>query len=457
MASGAATAGVPWVSSAAGVGYQARMTARLRQFLGNLADTFWLLPALLIAVGVLLALGGIALDRSVGSASMLALSDLIYSGGGEGARTLLGAVAGSTIGVAGTVFSITIAALALAAGQMGPRLLRNFVRDRGNQVTLGILLGTFCYSLLVLRSVRTQEEGAFVPHISVTLGVLLAIACVGVLVFFIGHVAGRINVDEVIELVSDDLGNALANVTLDAPPPAAAPFAFSDRSVVITDPRRGYLQELDRDMLADWAAEHGVVIALAVRPGDFVFPGAAIARIEPAVEGADVVIRRATALGRRVSRMDLEYPVRQLVEIAVRALSPGINDPNTAISVIDRIGAALCDMAGRHLPNGATLRDGTPVLSTPATTYGGLVDAMVHAIRQHGGANPAVLIRLVEVLAVAVECEADGVRRETLAGHVALIVADGRRLIAAPHDLADLLARESRFEIAARVKPPSPL
>ena len=125
----------------------------------------------------------------------------LYDGGATGARTLLGAVASSTIAVAGTVFSITIAALSLAAGQMGPRLLRNFVRDRGNQITLGIFLGTFAYALMVLRSVRTATEGAFVPHLALTIAIALALLCVGTLVFFVGHMAQRINVD-----VGDSIG-----------------------------------------------------------------------------------------------------------------------------------------------------------------------------------------------------------------------------------------------------------
>ncbi len=112
-----------------------------------MGETFWLLPAAIVALAIALALGLVALDKSGLVPDWLVNSPWLYSGGGMGARTLLGAIASSTIGVAGTVFSITIAALSLAAGQMGPRLLRNFARDRGNQFTLGALLGTFSYSL----------------------------------------------------------------------------------------------------------------------------------------------------------------------------------------------------------------------------------------------------------------------------------------------------------------------
>ncbi|QXQ08282.1 DUF2254 domain-containing protein [Sphingosinicellaceae bacterium] len=425
------------------------MNARIRQFLGNLADTFWLLPALLVISGIALALGMVALDRSLLVPQALIDSPWLYNGGGTGARTLLGAVASSTIGVAGTVFSITIAALSLAAGQMGPRLLRNFVSDRGNQFTLGAFLGTFSYALMVLRSVRTQDEGVFVPHASMTVGILLAFLCVGVLVYFVGHMAGRINVDTVIELVSEDVSDAVESLTLPEAPSGADWRELGSAAVVVTDPRQGYLQELDHDALAGWAAAHGTRIDLLVRPGDFVFPGAPIARAEPEVDGIYAAIRRATALGgQRVSRADLEYPVRQLVEIAVRALSPGINDPHTAISVLDRMGATLCTIAPRHLQTGITLKNGALALRTPATSYDGLSDVMFNMIRQNAAGSPAVLIRIIEVLAAVASCESDPNRMATLRRHAGLVVEDATRTIASRADLADLLERHSASALA---------
>ncbi len=153
--------------------------------MADLTETFWLVPAILVAAGILGAFGVVRLDQS-GLVSRSLRENWLYDGGATGARTMLGAVAGSMIAVAGTVFSITIAALSLAAGQMGPRLLRNFIRDRGNQVTLGALLGTFCYALVVLRSVRTEAEGGFIPHLSLSIGIALAFACVAMLVYFVG-------------------------------------------------------------------------------------------------------------------------------------------------------------------------------------------------------------------------------------------------------------------------------
>ena len=199
------------------------MKARIRKLLSDLSDTFWLVPALMVLGGVLAGVGFVELDRSDVLPEWLLKGPWLYNGGGTGARTMLGAIASSTIGVAGTVFAITIAALSLAAGQMGPRLLRNFTRDRGNQFTLGAFLGTFSYALMVLRSVRTQNEGEFVPHLSLSVGILLAFLCVATLVYFVGHMAGRINVDTVIDLVSDDVRSAICRLTSDAPHPVPPP------------------------------------------------------------------------------------------------------------------------------------------------------------------------------------------------------------------------------------------
>ncbi len=400
-------------------------------------------------------LGGVALvdiDRSGVVPHWLIDSAWLYNGGGTGARTLLGAVAGSTIGVAGTVFSITIAALSLAAGQMGPRLLRNFTHDRGNQFTLGAFLGTFSYALMVLRSVRTQAEGEFVPHLSMSVGMVLAFVCVGTLVYFVGHMAGRINVDTVIELVSGEVHAAIERAGRQAPqPPVPAATTWRDAAVV-TDPRRGYVEHIDADRLADWADSHQTIVRLLVRTGDYVFPGAPIALAVPAVDGMAKAIADSTTLkSERASGDDLEYAVRQLVEVAVRALSPGINDPHTAMNAIDRLGAALCDLAPLALPSGAYLRHGRCVLVVSAVDYGGLVDAMFHLVRQNAAGSAAVLIHMLEVLTAVASCERDAARLAELSQHAGLILGDAERDVSTPGDLLDIRGRHARFiTVAAR-------
>jgi len=418
--------------------------------LGFVTDTFWIVPGLMVCLGILGAIGLIEIDRSGSLPDSLLQSKWLYNGSGTGARTLLGAVASSTIAVAGTVFSITIAALSLAAGQMGPRLLRNFTRDRGNQLTLGAFLATFSYALMVLRSVRTQEEGAFVPHLSLSVGILLAFWCVGMLVYFVGHKASRINVDTVIELVSEDVLTAIQKLTTDEKQAAPPPDDFWADAVPVTDARRGYLQRLDQPALADWAAGRNTAIKLLIKPGDYVFPGAPIAVVKPLADSTHEVgeaILSATGLGsERTSSDDLEYTIRQLVEVAVRALSPGINDPYTAISVLDRLGASLCNMAGRNLPSGVWLRDGKTCLLVPGVDYEGLTDAMFHMIRQNAAGSAAVLIRILDVLTAVASCEPRRDRHAALARHAKLVVDDARRSIGNSADLRDLMARFAQFD-----------
>lgn len=430
------------------------MIARIRNFISYLAEAFWVLPAVMVALGVIGAVGIVSIDESTLLPKWLIDNSWVYNGGGTGARTLLGAIASSTIGVAGTVFSITIAALSIAAGQMGPRLMRNFTRDRGNQVTLGVFLGTFSFSLMVLRSVRTIDEGKFVPHLALTVAIVLALLSVATLVYFVGHMAGRINVETVVNLVGVDLSSVIERLTSDEPQPAAPVEGYWQHAVPVADERRGYLQNLDADGLADWAAEHRTTLRLMVRPGDYVFPGATIAFIKPPVAGVEEAIRDATALGEaRISSEDLEFAVRQLVEVAVRALSPGINDPHTAIGVLDRLGAALCDVARVHLPTGVTLRNGHAALVIPSFEYDGLTDAMFHMIRQYGSDSPAVLIRMLEVLTTVVDCEKNPSRAEALQRHADLVLDDAEREIETPSDLLSVRHRHERFARVRRLGP----
>jgi uncharacterized membrane protein len=185
---------------------------------------------------------------------------------------------------------------------------------------------------------------------------------------------------------------------------------------------------------------------MLVRPGDYVFPGAPIAVMTPAAEGADAAIRDATALGpQRVSSADLEFAVKQLVEVAVRALSPGINDPHTAMGVLDRLGAALCEFAPRYLPTGVLLRDDRPALVVPAVQYDGLLDAMFQMIRQSALANAAVQRHLLDVLTAVVSTERDPERMKCLRQQADIIEQDARRNISTPADLRGIVARHAAF------------
>ncbi len=426
------------------------MRARLSAWVEILGDVFWLRPALVILGCILLAQFGIWLETAhiAGYDAASPNANWGYSGGAEGARALLSAIASSNIGVAGTTFSITIAALTLASGQMGPRLLRNFIRDARNQTVLGIFLGTFAYALMVLRTVRTVEENPFVPHLAITGALVLALVAVGTLVWFVHHIATSINIETVVDAVQQDLCRAIATHTRDEAGAARPTGAPGGRAVAET--KGGYVQAMDADSLADWAHENRVTVTLRVRPGDYVPSGYGIAFLSRPVEGAEEAIRDAMTFGRRPAALqDPEYSIRQLVEIAVRALSPGINDPFTAGSVVDHLGDALCRIAPRHLPTGVVLRDGRPVLVHPVTDYDGLCDAMFHMIRQNAAGSVHVLARMLDVLTRVAEVERREDRAADLARHAALVIAAARRDVADPSDLTDLEDRYRQFRDVA--------
>ena len=420
------------------------MRARLQAWIEALGDLFWLRPAVLVIVALALALAAVWLDRAVLANRDFTSSYWAYSGGADGARALLSAVAASTIGVAGTTFSITIAALSLASGQMGPRLLRNFVRDARNQVVLGIFLGTFAYALMVLRTVRTVDETPFVPHVGVFGAIVLALLSLATLVWFVHHIATGINVETVIDSVHRDLCEAIAGQTLDAAglqPPAAPPDGMG-----VGVSNSGYLQAVDVAGLADWACAQRVTVTLRVRPGAYIPTKAPVAVVSAGVEGVPEALDRALTFGRRPAALqDLEYSIRQLVEIAVRALSPGINDPLTAGSVLDHLGDALCRLAPRHLATGAVAREGRIVLVHAVTSYAGLCDAMFHLIRQNAAGSVHVLARMLDVLCRVAEVERLTTRVAELRRHADLVITVARRSVPDRSDLDDLEERHRAF------------
>lgn len=419
------------------------MVARYHKLIDDLLEAFWFIPALMLLGGVALSFAMVQFDHAFEIPKRLQESAWIFRGGPTGARAVLGAIASSTIAVVGTVFSITIAALSLASGQMGPRLLQNFTRDRGNQLTFGVFIGTFVYALLVLRTVRSPSEGQFIPHVALSLAILLAFICVATLVWFVAHMAERINVDTVIDLVSDDVDAAIKRI--DAEPTAAPSDAFWSDAAPIVRKRSGYLQHIDEGGLADWASEHGTSIRLLNGPGSFVSPNAPIALIKPMVDGAEDAIEDATALGTKRRGDDLRLSIAQLVEVAVRALSAGINDPHTAIGVLDRLGSALCELVGKELPNGVSTREDKAVLVVPKMNYDELVEAMLQTIRQNASSQPSVQRKILQVLATVASCERDAHRTATLQRHADLVIADAHRGSIAQCDLEELERERTRL------------
>jgi uncharacterized membrane protein len=425
----------------------------LLKYWDQLRSSFWFVPAAMACLSVALALSAVELDKAVADDWMRRLG-WSYSGGAEGASLLLSTVAGSMIAIAGTVFSMTLVALSLASSQLGPRLLGNFMRDTANQVVLGTFVATFVYCLLVLRTIRRADEVAFVPHISVSIGVLLAVVSVGVLIYFIHHISVSIQADQVVARVGKELDDVIdklfsggrgkpASTGSDAPitpREAALPAGFSRESRPVVAQGDGYLQMITIDTLMELACEEDLLLRLECRPGHYLVKGQAMVMIWPGdcvTEALVEEINAAFVLGnQRTATQDVEYPCRQLVEIAVRALSPGIHDPFTAITCVDRLESALCRLARGDMPSPLRFDpQGRLRLVAPGYSFEGVVDLAFNQIRQSAGSNPAVAIRMLDAIAQIASHVQRGQDAACLQRHAGMIVRGAREEVPEADDL----------------------
>lgn len=434
--------------------YFLRVKTRLFNIWEALHTTYWFVPGLIVMLGVLLALALVYLHEHgiVGPVQF----EWLRQTSPAGARTLLSTLSGSIITVAGVAFSITIVALTLASSQFGPRLLRNFMRDGGNQFVLGVFLATFAYCVIVLRTI--QDNGiVFVPHLAIAVAAILALANVAVLIYFIHHVASAINASYVINGVATELEQTIERLFPDEYEPDKTPDESSttaikpDNSTVVSINRSGYIQAIDIAALLNLANKHDWTIKLVQRPGKFVTPGMPLAYIScnaELTEKAEKAITRAMLLGvRRTPEQDVEFLIHQLVEIALRALSPGVNDPFTALDCVDRLGGALILLAQRKLPSALCCDDaGQCRLLIDPPTFPGLANTALDQMRQYGASSMAVSLRLLEMLAWVIPHavrEGDG---ESLQKHARMIQAACAHQHDEKHDLEDLQRRYQHIQ-----------
>ncbi|HJR39309.1 MAG TPA: DUF2254 domain-containing protein [Nocardioidaceae bacterium] len=404
------------------------MAARFSFLRDRLRNSFWFTPALMTLGAVVLAVLTLTLDDHLSDEDLKAIPGLhtiVYSGGPDGAREVLGTIAASMITVAGVVFSITIVALTLASSQFGPRLLERFTRDRGNQLTLGTFIATFLYCLLVLRTIRTDQPES-VPDVGVTVAVALAIAGLSVLIYFIHHVSMSIQAPSLVASIGGELRNGIHHLFPDADhledveesTPPDLPDTGEARRVEARS--SGYVQILDLEGLVALACAHDLQLRIEVRPGRFVVPSSTLAHAWPAARVTDELaadIAAALVTGsRRTPVQDVEFPIRQLAEVAVRSLSPGINDPFTASTCVDEMSVGLCEAAGRAFPPRA-LADPEGVVRVvigDPVTFGRLIGVAFDQVRQCADFHAPVYVHLLEALTRIAGCVTRPERMEPL-------------------------------------------
>ena len=405
----------------------------------DLRASYWFVPSIMALLAIALGAVMIWLDSGPGAGLLDGLG-WYQKAKPDGAQEVLSTIAGSMITVAGVVFSITIVAIAYAASQYGPRILSNFMSDRGNQVTLGTFIATFVYCLVVLRTIRGGDEGEFVPQLAVMAGLVLALSSIAVFIYFIHHVPNSIHINHVVARIGEQLLDSVDQrfpEQVGAPAgdeagrePSAAEQALAQGVGVTTigSAANGYIETLDEEALMQLASEEDLVVGLHHVPGDFLFKGEPLLSVWPSERAGDSIrraLQHSHSIGtKRTPAQDIFFLVDELVEIAARALSTGVNDPYTAMTCLDWFGAAAAQVSRRQVPS-ARRADGDGVVRViaPPQSIVAFFERGFGRMRQYVSKDMNAALHMLDtVRAVGAQCEANELRR-ALAAEVAKLLA----------------------------------
>ncbi len=375
----------------------------------SLSSSYWFVPAILAGVGIGLAYGMFAIDLYLWKGRS-GIGWWVYSGDIEGARTVLSSIATAMMTIASIVFSISLLVISTTVSQYGPLLIRNFMHDKVSQVVFGLFVAIFIYCYLTLNIMKGHEVD-YTPSIAVTAGVVLGIVSVGFLIYFIHHMAASIHSNNVVARVGQDLKSAIerlyperdGEIKEKCGESRNIPPDFDEKAVPVLALKSGYIKAIDSERLLKMAVAKDLLLRLNARAGEFVNERQVLARVWPAESVDDQIaeeIERAFIRGNeRTLEQDVEFGVDQIVEVALRALSPSLNDPLIALNCMDWLGAGLLKMTNRQPPS-AYRFDGEDRLRIIAKCldFPELVDRMFLMLRQYTTQHVAVTIRLLEVI-----------------------------------------------------------
>ena len=421
------------------------MIPNLLSYWHDIRSSLWALPLLMVVAAGAVAIFAVQIPLRQGEDPVW----FLYSGDAEDAPQFLSNLVTAMITMATLVVSITMVVLTLAAQQLGPRLIRSFMADRRTQITLGLFVATVVYLLLVLRSTYGGTDK--VPNLAVTGGTALVLVCLIALLVFVHHLARSIIADTIIDRVGSALDRDVERLLPESEVDADTAFIRpSESGAVLTLHRSGYVQSLNHGGMVGLAKEAGAVIELSVKPGRHVIEGSNFGWIAPphaaTAENRKKIENCLVVGGERASIQDLETSIRQLVEVALRALSPSISDPFTAMAVVDRLTESLVKIMRRGSAQWVWLDEDKAVrLLMPRPTFEEIVKESFRQIRQHSQNQPAVLIRLIECLDQLL-AQANAAQRPVLQKQIEIVVETGRRNIAEKEDLR-VLEERSRLAL----------
>lgn len=410
-------------------------------------SSFWFVPTVMVLDAVVLAIVLITVDANI-DLPVVERWPLLFGAGAAGARGLLTAVAGSMITVAGVVFSITLVALSLTSSQYTSRVIRTFIRDRVTQVVLGMFVGTFAYCLVVLRTIRGGDEGAFVPALAVLAGLIMAFVGIASLIYFIHHISVSIQASIIIATTAEETMAAVDHLF-------AQELDANDRDGILwTSPadqhwsaiparKTGYIEDIDTGALLAVACEHETILRMEYGIGEFIIEGAPLLSVvDPSSvnDETTATLNAAYSVSRqRTVETDAAFGIRQIVDIAMKALSPGINDTTTAVMCIDYLAAILVRLASRKFESIHYLDQGKLRIITRGPSFESLLAEAFDQIRQNSAGNVAIMERMLGALYTIAGQTTDPVRRRAVGERMQWIAELAERTIGSPYDRARFL------------------
>ncbi len=423
---------------------------RMRQLWSSLRSSFWFVPSLMVAAGVALAIALIEMDSAVGD-RWLAQWPRLFGATPEGARQMLATIAGSMMTVMGVTFSMTLVALALASSQYTSRILRNFMRSRVTQSTLGIFAGVFAYCLIVLQTIRSGVgEAAFVPGLALFFAFVLALGGVGILIYFIHHIASSIQASSIIASVAEEtvatidrlfperMGQALEEDQV--------PQSLGERAWHPIPARTdGYIRDVNGAALLRLAQDKNAVVRMERGVGDFVVKDTALASLAlevlPDRETIAAINAAYNISSHRTVEQDPAFGVRQIVDVALKALSPGVNDTSTAVMCVDYLTSILARLATRAFPGMRRYTGGELRVIAMAPTFESLLGSAFDQIRRSAGGNVAIMSRVLGALDAIAGLTDEPHRRLALRDQVQRIAELADRTLDSAHDRVRFEAR----------------
>ncbi|MFN7138189.1 MAG: DUF2254 domain-containing protein [Limisphaerales bacterium] len=374
---------------------------KLRKLWVRIRTSLWFIPSIMVILSGLLAVGLIRLDSEL-EADLSDKWPHVFGVGTDGVRGILEAIAGSMITVTGVVFSVVIVALSQAAHQYTPRILRNFMRDKGTQIVLGTFVSVFTYCLIVLRTIRSGEEDSFVPDISTATAILLAIISIGVLIYFINHISENLQVSSINQSIADETLSAIKTIYPREKPPQP-PFEVSAREKVkiINCKGNGYIQGIS-PKLADFAASLQVLLRVEKHVGEFATTGEPLISVigtKQLTEKEEKELDDYFIIAEfRTIDQDPAYGIRQLVDIALKALSPSLNDNATAANCLDHLGSILCCLVQREDPPSVEWKDRQPTVLWTRVNVTTMIEKALVEIRQSAKGNHATTMHMLRII-----------------------------------------------------------